>query len=1111
MLPRPTIAKHRGNSILPRFIMLFIGFLTPFAFGTTPVEPRQHQFEAWRWAQFTLESGLPSNDITALAETQDGIVWTGTTSGLAWYDDYRWNTIDSSSGLPRVRIIDLFPTHGESLYVVTYNGVFEGSRAGFRRLPMDLSGEVVLFGEEDLLIYDEHSLTRYHRGRTTQFGPYPEVAKGEPRPLHRSNDGQIYLNSLSGLFRWEQDRWNLVIPASSNRSTISSIADGTAGKRGFASVDLPIELRGVWKWGPGTPAHLTQENRKFIITAMDVNPAGELLGITTDGEPYFLTDAGAEKTNFNLSQIENIHLLRYRRNGSLWVGTADGLFYYNATADRWRFWKHAVSDPHNTVNEILRAKDGSIWLATEGGLEIHAPDGTTRRMDTAGDVRLQILTGLAEDADGNIWVSSGASLPGAFRWNGSRWDHFDIGEKPKDTRIHKIRKDRQGRLWFLGLSGDFERNSLVDHPGAFVLENGRFTRWSYPEGLMSGRVYAFAQTPDSTLWFGTLGGINRWKKGRWTYWTMANGMLQPNIFTLASDERGRVWFAGQTSRLGYIEKDSVHYLPEAQFPIRGNIWDLHVAPDDGLWISDRSEVISHQDSTWLVYDGSSGLGKFESWPLLPLDHEVYVGTHGNGVAILNLRETPPPFPKIYLDKPIVEDASVLIRWRSLAFWDEIPPKNIQSRFSIDGRPWSDWDVRTEVMIDTLAPGAHMVTVEAKGLLGNFSPGVEKAFFIDPPFYQQPKSIVVGSIVLASIGGLGLMLVMRKRRHAAELRQSELKFRRLTEATFEGIALHDAGVIIDANQSILRIFGYEYREFLGMSVLDIVAPEYREVIRQTMIAENETPLEAVGRKRDGTEIYVEIIGKMIPDDKRTVSVVAIRDITERKRTEERLLMYQEQLRSLAQELSTTEEHERRQMATYLHDTIGQALAFCKIKLGQLKDAGSSSELQEVRKLIEETLKNAQSLTFELSPPILYELSFEEAVEWLCEHHQKQHHMAVAFEADERPQPLPDEVRIILYNAVRELLVNVAKHSGACNASVRIRHSERRIDITVSDNGKGFVPAKTPSISNHGGFGLFNIRERLAHLGGKLHIDATPGKGTAVTISLPLPGPQHGSEA
>ncbi len=119
---------------------------------------------------------------------------------------------------------------------------------------------------------------------------------------------------------------------------------------------------------------------------------------------------------------------------------------------------------------------------------------------------------------------------------------------------------------------------------------------------------------------------------------------------------------------------------------------------------------------------------------------------------------------------------------------------------------------------------------------------------------------------------------------------------------------------------------------------------------------------------------------------------IRDITERKASEEKIRVYEEQLRSLASELTLLEERERRRIANDLHDHIGQNLALSKIKLGELRASVSSSlvkPLHEIHGLIEQTIQYTRSLTFELSPPILYELGFEAAVEWLAEQIQEKH--------------------------------------------------------------------------------------------------------------------------
>ena len=135
-----------------------------------------------------------------------------------------------------------------------------------------------------------------------------------------------------------------------------------------------------------------------------------------------------------------------------------------------------------------------------------------------------------------------------------------------------------------------------------------------------------------------------------------------------------------------------------------------------------------------------------------------------------------------------------------------------------------------------------------------------------------------------------------------------------------------------------------------------------------------------------------------------AIALFEDITERRESEEKIRTYQEQLRSVASELSLTEERERRRLATDLHDHVGQILALAQIKLGAIRESAASTHLadpmDEVRRLVEQTIQYTRSLSFELSPPILYDLGFEAAMEWLAELIQTQHGISVKVQTDRR---------------------------------------------------------------------------------------------------------------
>lgn len=248
-----------------------------------------------------------------------------------------------------------------------------------------------------------------------------------------------------------------------------------------------------------------------------------------------------------------------------------------------------------------------------------------------------------------------------------------------------------------------------------------------------------------------------------------------------------------------------------------------------------------------------------------------------------------------------------------------------------------------------------------------------------------------------------------------------------------------------------------------------------------------------------------------------SVVEIsQEITERKRAEEKIREYQEQLRLLASELTFAEERERRRIAVDLHDFVGQTLAVAKIKLAALQEMASTSglgePLSEVQGYIEEAIKYTRSLIYEISSPLLYEFGLEPAVEQLVQQVQEQHAITAQFINDGQPKPVNHEAEISLFRALRELLTNVIKHARAQNVRVHMRRDGDYLQMTVEDDGIGFDTSNIGfGLSENGArFGLFNIRERMVCIGGSFAVKSQPWCGTVVTLRAPLRRHEPGKE-
>lgn len=261
------------------------------------------------------------------------------------------------------------------------------------------------------------------------------------------------------------------------------------------------------------------------------------------------------------------------------------------------------------------------------------------------------------------------------------------------------------------------------------------------------------------------------------------------------------------------------------------------------------------------------------------------------------------------------------------------------------------------------------------------------------------------------------------------------------------------------------------------------------------------------KHGGTR-WVENNGVLIEWNEKPATLNFLRDITNRKKTEQKILENRRQLKSLASQLSRMEERERHRLATVLHDQIGQSLVFSKLKLDQLHRSDSGYEvgevLEDVCNRLGQVIRETRSLTFDLSSPILYELGFEVAVaEWLADEIKGKHGIETEFCDDGLEKPLDDDVSALLFRNVRELLVNVVKHAHSQKVKVEVRRAGTDVWVSVEDDGIGFDPVEIQAVAARSDkFGLFSIRERLEQLGGLIEIDSEPGRGSRILMKAPL---------
>ncbi len=350
-------------------------------------------------------------------------------------------------------------------------------------------------------------------------------------------------------------------------------------------------------------------------------------------------------------------------------------------------------------------------------------------------------------------------------------------------------------------------------------------------------------------------------------------------------------------------------------------------------------------------------------------------------------------------------------------------------------------------------------------------------------------------------------ITEKKNAEEELLKSEFRYRSLIEQASDGIFISDKnGKYLAVNSSACKMLGYSYGEMLTLSIGDLISKkdQKEKPIQYEALREGKSVIsERRMIRKDGSFVTVEISSKMLPNgDFQGIA----RDVTERKKAEEKLNLSHQQMRNLAAHLQSVREEERVRIAREIHDELGQQLTGLKMDVSWLDkklpqvNPGIREKVSEMLLLLDETVKTVRRISTELRPGILDDLGLMAALEWQSSEFEKRSNIRCKFVSGFSEERFDKAIATSIFRIFQEALTNIARHSGATEVNAELKAEADHILLLISDNGKGFNVDETKSKMT---LGILGMEERALVMHGELTIHSEPGKGTSIRVEVPIP--------
>jgi ligand-binding sensor domain-containing protein/two-component sensor histidine kinase len=987
---------------------------------------RRYGYQSWQ-----TDSGLPQNTVHAVLQTSDGYMWFATEAGLARFDSVAF-TVFTRKNTPQLVsdvIESLMEDNSGVLWIGTANGVVSYRKGAFNAFP-DTSGSTVW-------------------------------------SLFEDRQGRVWASTSAGLSRLEGSHFVNVpgVPPLDEASRVLEPLDGSLWLSTTA---------GLFHAAPDNPTYFTLVGRAAQIQAITLDRKGRVWAGTPSGVEICIA-SGCE--DFAPTAAKDIHALAETAQGSIWIGSDDGLSVYDPAQPQVPLRSYVEKDglPSDRINLLSCDREGALWIGTAGGIArfIHGKiESFTPREGFSSNIVLSI----AQDREGNLWL--GTESGGVDILRDRKFTTYTAADGISDDHILAVTQDRQGTVW-LGTSG-----GGLDHADLDTIDKNGFSALTTANGLSSNVVLSIAGAPNGDLWLGTPDGLDRMHNGKVTVFTSADGLADDFVRSLYFDAQGALWIG---TRRGLSQFQNGRFTTWTALDGLGSdlVGAILQARGGGMWIATLGGLTHWSSGQFHNYSERDGLSNRVITALhQDPDGTLWIGTNGGG----------------------------LNRWRNGLFKAIRPagaalPENIYSILADDsGNLWfssnQGIDRVNRDALNRYADGANpSVPVASYGVADGMKIG-EASSGGHPAAWRLQN----GMLWFATLKGV------------ATVDPAHMSTNRVPPfMAIEQFSVDDKTQPIAASLKIQagsRRFAFDYAA-LSFSAPNKVRFRYKldgfdhawidagsqRSAYYTNLPPGRYTFRVTACNNDGvwSASPASLVFQLRPYFYQTIWFYLLLAFVAALLG---YLIYLWRVRQVESRFNAVLA-ERNRIAREIHDTLAQGFVAVSVQLqivgrmlSQSTDA-ASRHLDEAQELVRTGLDDARRAIWELRSQNSENQDLASQLMQMSERLTASSNVKAHVEVHGTYRPLPARTESELLRIAQEAVTNVVRHAQATRIDIRLQFARRRVEMNIADNGRGFSN-NAPIADRH--FGIAGMKERAQQIGGSVTVISKENQGTRVRVEV-----------